>query len=147
MRRRQSRATSTLLNLAGIALVLPGCGLALYFVAVDHLARHTLGEWADSLWAALDWLPSPELMPFGIIAVLLAAGVLLCAMVWLPWLTPCLVLSTGVASVAYILWAVGLADIATNPLLWLSLMGIGLGVWQLARLRSLEPVGNLTRRA
>jgi hypothetical protein len=79
--------------------------------------------------------------------VLLAAGVLLCAMVWLPWLTPCLVLSTGVASVAYILWAVGLADIATNPLLWLSLMGIGLGVWQLARLRSLEPVGNLTRRA
>ena len=91
MRRRQSRATSTLLNLAGIALVLPGCGLALYFVAVDHLARHTLGEWADSLWAALDWLPSPELMPFGIIAVLLAAGVLLCAMVWLPWLTPCLV--------------------------------------------------------
>ena len=123
----------TRLALASVALVLPSIMLALDFLAVDYLARHTPGEWLGSLWTALMALPSPEQLPvwsLGALAVMIAA---VCAMVWLPWLLPCLVLFTGIASVAYIAWTVGLGDIGTDPVLWLSLAGTSLGAWNLIR--------------
>ena len=135
MRRHPSRAISALLNLASVVLVLPGCVLALHFLAVHYLARHTAGDWLRALWDALDWLPAPEQLPFVVVAALLAAGAAVAATIWLPPLLPCLVLATGIASLAYIVWAVGVADIGMDPVIWLGMLGIGLSLWQVYRVR------------
>lgn len=133
---------STLINLASIALVLPGCALALYFHAVKFLAEHTIGEWLHALWAALERLPPADHVPLWSLSGGVALLALLYVIIRVPWLLPGLVLCSGIASAAYIGWLSGPA--VTNPILWLSLIGIGLSLWQLRRCRS---DSSISRRA
>jgi hypothetical protein len=133
MRRHASRVRWVLLNIASVALVLPSCALALDFLAVNYLARHTLDEWLCSLWTGLGSLPSTEVVPLWSIGGLAAVIAVLCAVVWLPGVLPCLVLSAGIGSVGYIAWTVGLADIGTDPVIWLSLAGMVIAAWNIIR--------------
>ena len=125
---------SLLINLASVALVLPGCALALYFHAVKYLTEHTVGEWLDALAVALDRLPPADHLALWSIGGGVALLAMLYAMIRVPWLLPSLVLCSGIASAAYIGWLSGPA--VTNPILWLSLIGIGLSLLQLSRCRS-----------
>jgi hypothetical protein len=130
---------STLLNLAGVLLVLPGCLLALGFLAVQFVAERRPVELFDALRVLLDWLPPPERIPLWFIAAVVAGLAVAAAMLKVPWLLPLLVLLFGVASATYTHWVAGHADVGTDPILWLNLLGIGASAWQLDRYRRHAP--------
>ena len=130
---------STLLNLAGVLLVLPGCLLALGFIAVQFVAERRPVELFDAFRVLLDWLPPPEQIWLWFIAVVAAVLAIAAAMLKVPWLLPLLVLLLGVGSATYTVWVAGHADVGTDPILWLSLLGIGISAWQLDRCRRHAP--------
>ena len=124
---------SIVLNVAGVALVLPNAALALFFLGVGVAARQTLGSALKALAHMLLELPSFEYL---VLVVLLAMAAILAfvfAVIRMPILLPIAVLVIGFASSLYVLWALGLREGAGSPLTWLSAVGLVLAGIQLWR--------------
>lgn len=125
---------AALLNLAGLALILPSLGLALFFLAVNLVAEQkTLGALLAALWALLGKLPHPDYLPLVALAVLAAIVLVIVALVRFPVLLPLLVVVAGTASLMCVGHLTGFRDLAVNPLGWLGAAGVMLGGWQLWR--------------
>lgn len=123
-----------LFNLAGLALILPNLGLALFFLAVSLVAEQkTLGALLAALWAALDRLPHPNYLPLMALAVLAAIVLVIAALVRFPFLLPLLIVLVGVASLACVGHLTSFRELAANPLGWLGAAGVMLGGWQFWR--------------
>jgi hypothetical protein len=130
---RRGAVISALLNIAGVALVLPNAALALFFLGVGVAARQTLGSLVKGFARMLLELPSFEyllLLVLAAIAIIVAMAV---AMVRVPILLPITILAIGIASSLYVFWALGLREGAGNPLAWLAAVGLVLAGIQLWR--------------
>jgi hypothetical protein len=125
---------SALFNLAGLALILPNLGLALFFLAVSLVAEQkTLGALVAALWALLGRLPHADYLPFIMLALLAALVLLVIALVRIPFLLPLLIVVLGVASIVCVGHLTSFRELAVNPLGWLGVAGVMLGGWQFWR--------------
>jgi hypothetical protein len=125
---------TALSNLAGVALILPNLGLALFFLAVGAVVQQkTLGAMLSALWAALDRLPNPDYLPLIALAVLAAIALGVAAVIRFAYLLPLLIVLAGVASMACIGVLTSFRELAANPLSWLGAVGVVLGGWQFWR--------------
>jgi hypothetical protein len=125
---------SALFNLAGLALILPNVGLALFFLAVSLVAEQkTLGALLAAVWALLGRIPHPDYLPFIALAVLAAIVLLIVAIVRFAFLLPLLIVVLGVASIVCVGHLTSFRELAVNPLGWLGAAGVMLGGWQFWR--------------
>jgi hypothetical protein len=125
---------AALFNLAGLALILPNLGLALFFLAVSLVAEQkTLGALLAALWALLGRLPNPDYLPLIALAILAAIVLGVVALVRFPFLLPLLIVVVGVASFVCVGYLTSFRELAANPLGWLGAAGVMVGGWQFWR--------------
>jgi hypothetical protein len=125
---------AVLVNLAGVALILPSLGLALFFLAVSLVAEQkTLGALLAAVWALLGKIPHPDYLPFMALAVLAAIVLVIVALVRFPFLLPLLIVVVGAASLMCVGHLTSFRELAVNPLGWMGAVGVVLGGWQFWR--------------
>jgi hypothetical protein len=100
------------------------------FVLVELTARQTVGSIIHGM---LDlFLELPRYL-IAAALLLLVLGAMIYAMVRVLFLFPLAVLACGLLAMSHVLWATGLADAASNPFLWMAIVGIVLSAVQLRR--------------
>ena len=121
---------SILLNVVSALLVMPMVGLACFFVLVELTARQTLGSMLHGLLDLFLELPS-YLIPAALLPLILGAAIY--AMVRVLFLFPLAIFACGLVATSHVLWAAGVTDAWSNPLLWMAIVGMVLSAVQLRR--------------